>query len=275
MYHSFPGMDQYFWSEIPDLPFIFPLSPTANNRSRGTPQIDSNPYDPTSTTSDENRFEESHGPYAPPCTAISTPPGKGDVSDAQQFVFGDAQSPFALDIDSFWPTPAAYGNHMLAPTTSLFIRDPPLPLAPSPPSPTDRTSFSPRSQLGDPISSAPPTLSGSVSTRGDSAYQEGPEDTAALPDPQPIQQSSSRPSKKRKTDQLEADSDDGSSLLHCCMTVKPESLARHLKSDGHKRNAGLPLDRPEPGMVASPGKTLEIVIFVLNTEAKPLPPTPA
>lgn len=29
------------------------------------------------------------------------------------------------------------------------------------------------------------------------------------------------------------------------MTVKPESLARHLKSDGHKRNAGLPLDRPE------------------------------
>lgn len=29
------------------------------------------------------------------------------------------------------------------------------------------------------------------------------------------------------------------------MMVKPESLARHLKSDGHKRNAGLPLDRPE------------------------------
>ncbi|KAH9966822.1 hypothetical protein BC827DRAFT_701717 [Russula dissimulans] len=27
--------------------------------------------------------------------------------------------------------------------------------------------------------------------------------------------------------------------------VKPESLARHLKSDGHKRNAGAPLDRPE------------------------------
>jgi hypothetical protein len=34
-------------------------------------------------------------------------------------------------------------------------------------------------------------------------------------------------------------------LLQCCMTVKPESLARHLKSDGHKRNACLPLDRPE------------------------------
>ena len=236
MYHSFPGMDQYSWSEIPDLPFYFPLSPTASNRSRGTPQIHPNPYDSTSTTSDENRFEESHGPYAPPCTAISTPPGKGDVSDAfnstqlysvnaglppgsagqalsrQQIVFGDAQSPFALDIDGFWPTPAAYENHTPAPTTSLFVHDPPLPLPPSPPSPpspTDRTSFSPRSQPDDPISSAPPTLSGSVSTRGDSACQEGPEVTAALPNPRPIQQSSGRPSRKRKTDQLEVDSDDG------------------------------------------------------------------
>ena len=38
---------------------------------------------------------------------------------------------------------------------------------------------------------------------------------------------------------------DTKTLLQCCLMVKPESLARHLKSDGHKRNAGLPTDRPE------------------------------
>lgn len=198
------------------------------------------------------------------------PPGSAGPSlPEQQFIFGDGRSPFVFNTEDLWPMPPAHVNHIPAPTTYLSTPDPqappqhtPLPSLPHPLPPRDSSSFSQNSQLDDPISLACPTPPESVSTLSDSAIPGDSPVTATPPQPRPIQRQSSRPSKKRKADQ--ADSDDESvrtflyfshlvlncfparkTLLQCCMMVKPESLARHLKSDGHKRNAGLPLDRPE------------------------------
>lgn len=194
----------------------------------------------------------------------------------QHFIFGDGRSPFAFNIEDLWPQPEAtsmplaHENPIPAPTTYLSMPDPqappqhtPLSSLPHPLPPRDSSSFSQNSQVDNPISLACLTPPESVSTLSDPAFPGDSPVTATPPQPRPIQRSSSRPSKKRKADQ--ADSDDESvrtflyishlvlnyffparkTLLQCCMMVKPESLARHLKSDGHKRNAGLPLDRPE------------------------------
>jgi hypothetical protein len=192
----------------------------------------------------------------------------------QQFIFGDGLSPFAFNIEDLWPRatsmPPAHENPIPAPTTYLSMPDPqappqhtPLSSLPHPLPPRDSSTFSQNSQIDDPISLACPNPPESDSTPSDPAFPGDSPVTATPPQPRPIQRSSSRPSKKRKADQ--ADSDDESvraflyfshvvlnlffparkTLLQCCMMVKPESLARHLKSDGHKRNAGLPLDRPE------------------------------
>ena len=197
----------------------------------------------------------------PPWSAGQTLPG-------QQFVFGNGRSSFAFNIDDIWPMPPAHENNIPAPITPFSTLQAPSQAPPQhtllPPllPPRDSSSFSKNSRLDGPISLACPTPPESVSTPSDSAFQGDFPAPATRPQPRPIQRSSSRPSKKRKVDQ--ADSDDESvcafyyfshlvlkfpltrkPLLQCCMMVKPESLARHLKSDGHKRNAGLPLDRPE------------------------------
>ncbi|KAF8478520.1 hypothetical protein DFH94DRAFT_750427 [Russula ochroleuca] len=147
-------------------------------------------------------------------------------------------------MDNFCLTPTVYKNHNPVPTASFSVPDPPPPrFPPLPPPPTAQTSFLPNSQLDGPIFLTYPTPSGTVSTRDDSARQGDSPVTAPPPKRQPSQRAFGRSSKKRKTGK--ADINDKITLLQCCMTVKPESLARHLKSDGHKRNAGLPLDRPE------------------------------
>ena len=294
MYRSFPGTDQFSWSEFSEMQLGFPASLTSSDRSPSLPQNQLDPCDPNSTPFDDGRSNDSLDFCPPPCAAISYPPGRGDVWDTldllqlfsanpgippasagqtlprQQFVFGGGQPPFALNTEDFWPMPSAYENHIPAPITPVSLPDPPhpspLPSLPPPLLPGDSSSFSQNCQLDKPISMTYPTPSEAVSIRGDrdSALQGEPQVTATptTRKPRPIQRSSGRPSKKRKVD--EADSDDESvrtflhfqhrmlkfylarkSLLQCCMMVKPESLARHLKSDGHKRNAGLPLDRPE------------------------------
>ncbi|KAI0306423.1 hypothetical protein B0F90DRAFT_1665739 [Multifurca ochricompacta] len=169
----------------------------------------------------------------------------GQPQSGQQFVFDDAQSPFAFNFDYLWPTPA-YENYPPAPDAFFSVPDPSIAF-------TDRSPLSPDSKLYDRIPQACPTSSEPTPTPAGPACQEGSQVTAAPSKPRPLQQASTRSGKKRKTTHI--DSDDGSliltilesrkDLLQCCMMVKPESLARHLKSDGHKRNAGLPTDRPE------------------------------
>lgn len=204
------------------------------------------------------------------------PPGcesAGSTLPEQQFFFGDGRPPFAFNIEDLWPQATsmlpAHENPIPTPTTYLSMPDPQAPpqhthlsSLPLPLPPRDSSSFSQISQVDDPNSLACPTPPESVSTLSDSAFPGDSPVAATPPQPRAIHPSSSRPSKKRKADQ--ADSDDESvrifsyfshlgliffpvrkTLLQCCMMVKPESLARHLKSDGHKRNAGLPLDRPE------------------------------
>ncbi|KAH9981144.1 hypothetical protein BGW80DRAFT_1556243 [Lactifluus volemus] len=255
MYYSPSGMDQYSWSDIPDMPYILPSSHTTpNDRSRCPPQIQHDLHDSAPTPFDENQFRDLPSFYAPPFASISSSPVAGDVSDAfnplhiystnvslpppqtrPQFVFGGIQSPFAFDFSPSWPTPV----HPPAQFASLSVVD-------SPAVSTDQASFSPDSELADLVSWAYPTPSESTpsSTPDSAACKEGLQVPATSPRPEPFQRSSTRrSSKKRKISH--SDSEDGSRLLQCCMTVKPESLARHLKSDGHKRNACLPLDRPE------------------------------
>ncbi|KAI9507359.1 hypothetical protein F5148DRAFT_120171 [Russula earlei] len=276
MYHRFHDVDQYSWSEIPDIPFIFPPSPIPSDCSRAPPQMQLAPYGISSTPFDKNRSKGSQDFYAPPCAAIADLPGRGDVWNAlipsqlysanaglppgsqgqtlhdQQFAFGEAPSPFTFSMDNVWPAPLAFENYVSAPITPPSVPGPspvphlpPLPPLPPPP-PTDRTSFSPISRLDDPTSLAYPAPPEPISTPGDSPRPKHSQVSAAPPKPRSTPRSSRHPiKKKRKSDQPEAVSDDGSTMLQCCMTVKPESLARHLKSDGHKRNAGLPLDRPE------------------------------
>lgn len=243
MYCSSSGMDQYSWSDIPEMPYIFSCSsPTPSDSSRGTPQIQPNLYDSTSTSFDENRFRSSQTFYAPPCASISPPLITGDVSDAfnsshiysanislphtgqnqprPPFVFGDIQSPFAFNIDHFWPTPA-YEINPPARVASLSV---PYPPAPS----TDQASFSPSSQLGEPdyLACLAPSKTASESTPGSTACKEGSQVPTVPPRSPPLQQSSARSSsKKRKTSQ----------------------------SDGDDKSVGAPLNSPQQ-MLKLPGR---------------------
>jgi hypothetical protein len=217
-------MDQYSWSDFPEMPYIFSSSPTPSDCSRCPPQLQHHPYDSISTSFDESQFSDSPTLYVPPCAAISPPLVAGDVLDAfnppniysanislpstgqtqprPQFVFGGIQSPFAFNIDHFLPT-AVHQNHPPSQVASLPVLGPPA-------ASTDEASFSPNSQLGDLASWACPTPSEftSESTLG-GACEEGVQVPAVVPRPQPLQRSSTRrSSRKRKTSQ--SDSDDGS-----------------------------------------------------------------
>ena len=236
MYRSFPGTDQFSWSEFPEMQYAFPPSLTSSNCSPGLPQNQLDPCDANSTSFDDSQSNDSLDFYPPPCVAIHSPPGRGDVWDTldllqlysanpgvapasagqtlprQQFVFGDGQSSFALNLGDFWP---AQESHISAPITPVSLPDPPscpspLPSFPPPLLPRDSSSFSQNSHPNDPIYMTYPTPSESVSTRGDrdSPLQEDSQVTALPPTrkPRPIQRTSGRPSKKRKADQ--ADSDD-------------------------------------------------------------------
>ena len=271
MYRSFPSMDQCSWSNVQDVPCIFPPSPAPSNCSRGPPQLQLDPDDLTSTSFYQELFKELEEFCTPPCTDISTIQGRGDVWDAfnlsqlysvnaglpprserqtlpeQQIVFGDAQSPFPFDIDNFCLAPTAYKNHIPAPIASFSVPlpDPPPPhFLPLPPPPKDQTSFLQNDQLYGPNSLTCTTPAESGSTPVNSARQGGSRVTAPPPKRQPTQRASGGSPKKRKTDK--ADGDDGvvcaflylslpgadifsgaKPLLRCCMTVKPESLARH------------------------------------------------
>ena len=231
MYHSFSGIDQCSWPNVQNVPCIFPPSPAPSNCSHGSPQIQLDPDDPTSTLFHQNLLRELEDFYAPPCADVSPIPGRGDVWDAfnlsqfysanaglptlsarqtppggQQLVFGDAQSPFPFDIDNFFLTPTAYKNHNPAPTASFSAAEPhPLRLPPIPPPPTAQTSFLPNSQPDGYDFPTCPTPSGTVSTPGDSALQGASPVTAPPPKRQPARRASGRSSKKRKTNKADND----------------------------------------------------------------------
>jgi hypothetical protein len=288
MHHSFPDIDQYSWPGVQGIPFI--SSPTPSNCSSGPPQMQLDLFDPSSMSSYQNSFKALEDFYAPPCANVSAPPGRQDVLNAlsqlysanprppgrsarqtppeQQFVFGDAQSGFAFDIDSLFLSPTAYKNPNPAPNAPISVLDPPQAAPPGflphPPPPTNQTSFPQNSQLDGRNYLTCPIPFEPVSKLDDPSRQEGTRVTAPPPKRHTTQRASGS-SKKRKTGKADNDDEivraflifliptpllnflfsDAKVLLQCCKTVKPESLARHLKSDGHKRNAGLPLDRPE------------------------------
>ena len=241
MYRSFAEMDQFSWSGFPEMQFVFPPSFTLGDCTPGPPQNHLDPCDTNSTSFDDSQSNDSLDFYPPPCTAISSPQGRGDVWDTldlsqlysanpgvlpasagqtlprQQFVFGDGQSSFALNLEDFWPTPSTYENHIPAPITPVSVPDPPPHPSPPPPLlPTDSLSFSQNSQLDDPISMTRPTPSESVSTRGDgdSAFQGDSQVRAPPAKSRPIQRSSGRPSKKRKADQADSDDETVRAFLH-------------------------------------------------------------
>ncbi|KAI0283067.1 hypothetical protein BGY98DRAFT_1094012 [Russula aff. rugulosa BPL654] len=250
MYHSVPVIDQHSWPDVQDFSFILPSSPAPSSCSSVTPQMQLDFYDPTSTSFYQNSFKELGDFYAPSCTSVSTPPGREDVLNAlsqlysanprppgrptkqtppgQQIVFGDTQSHCPFDIDNFCLSPTAYKNYN------------PAPIAPIPASfPQQSSQLDGRNFLTCPIPLEP------VSKPDDPSRQEGSLATAPPLKRQPTLRASGLSSKTRKRKAGKAVNVDEIVLLQCCMTVKPESLARHLKSDGHKRSAGLPLDRPE------------------------------
>ncbi|KAN0123717.1 hypothetical protein V8E52_002207 [Russula decolorans] len=230
-------------------------------------------YDPTSTSFYQNSFKELEDFYAPPWADDSTPAVRGDAWNAfsqlyavnprppgrsasqtppgQQFVFDDTQSHFPFDMDNFCLSPTAYKNHNPAPIAPISVRGPsecrgqvaPPRFLPHPPPPINQTSFPQNGQLDGRNVLSCPIPAEPASKSDDPSRHEGSRVTAPPPKRQPIQRASGCSSKRRKAGK--ADNDDEMVLLPCCKTVKPESLARHLKSDGHKRNAGLPLDRPE------------------------------
>ena len=246
MYRSFPGTDQFSWSEFQEMQLVFPPSLTSSDRSPSLPQNQLDPCDPNASPFDDGQSNDSLEFCPPPCAAISYPPGRGDVWDTldflqlfsanpgvppasagqtlprQQFVFGGGQPPLALNPEDFWTMPSAYENHIPAPITPVSLPDPPqpspLPSLPPPLLPRDSSSFSQNCQLDDPISMTHPTPSEAVSTRGDrdDALQGDPQVTAPLPTrkPRPIQRSSGRPSKKRKVDGADCDDETVRTFLH-------------------------------------------------------------
>jgi hypothetical protein len=221
MYHSFPGIDQYSWPDMQDIPFLFPSSPAPSNCSSGPPQMQLDLYDPNSTSFYQNSFKNLEDfYYAPSCANASTPPVREDVLNAlsqlysanprlpgrsarqtpprQQFVFGDTQSHFDFDIDKLCLSPTAYKNHDPAPIAPISVRDPPR-FLPHPPPPTNQTSFSQNGQLdGRNFLTCPNPLE-PVSKSDDPSRQEDSLVTAPPPKRQPTQRASFHSSKKRKT----------------------------------------------------------------------------
>ncbi|KAI9466365.1 hypothetical protein BJY52DRAFT_1209132, partial [Lactarius psammicola] len=251
------GMDEYSWSVPPEPPYIFSLSPTPSGNSNGLPQKQPDLQVLTYTPLVENLSNDTQNPYTP-CDAVSPPsamnpashvfnlsqfysanasvPPAGKALPTPPFAFGSIQSSFAFNLDEFWPT-SGYEDH--SSTSSLS----PMPDAVVVPGDELRVGLSPNSRVANPVSETCSPPSGSVSTPGSPAPSENSKVVTVPRKSRSPRRPSTRPSKKCKT--AEDESDDESTLLQCCLTVKPESLARHLKSDGHKRNAGLPTDRPE------------------------------
>ena len=201
-------------------------------------------------------------------SANPRPPGRSarQNTPGQQFVFGDPQSQFPFDIDNFCLSPTAYKNHNPAPIAPTCVRDTLAPpgFLPRPPPPTNQTPFPQNGQLDGRNFMTYPISVESVSKSDDPSSQEDSRVMAPPPKRQPAQRASGCSSKRRKSGKVDNDDEivrafllifliptpmlnflGHKVLLPCCKTVKPESLARHLKSDGHKRHAGLPLDRPE------------------------------
>lgn len=222
MYHSFPGMEQLSWSNIQDVPCIFSPSPAPSDCSHGQTQIQFDPHDPTSTLFHQNLLKELEDFCTPPCADISDISGQQDLWDAfnlsqlfsvnaglpprsasqtlpgHHLIFGDAQSPFSLDLDSGCPTPTIYKNQIPTPAASFSEPDPHPCVLPLPPLPTDQTSSLPKSQLDGSIFLSCPAPSKPVSAPDDSARQEDSRVTAPPPKRQPSQRASGRSNKKRK-----------------------------------------------------------------------------
>jgi hypothetical protein len=244
-------MDQYSWSDIPDMPYIFPSSLTPNDCSRCPPQFQHDLYDPAPTSFDENQFRDLPSFYAPPCAAISSSPVAGDVLDAfsplhiystntslprpqtrPQFVFGDIQSPFAFDFSYSWPTPV-HQTHPPAQFAPLSVVD-------FPAVSTDQVSFSPGSELADTISWAYPTPSESTpeSTPDSVACKEG----LQVPATSFQRPSTRRSSKRRKISH--SDSEDGSVraplyfLLEKCSNSSLGKEPASMLLDGKARELG-------------------------------------
>ncbi|KAI9446305.1 hypothetical protein H4582DRAFT_545797 [Lactarius indigo] len=247
-------MDEYSWSVPPEPPYMFSVSPTSSNNPNGPPQKQPALRIPTTTSLADNLPNDTQNPYTP-CDAVSpplatnpashvfnlsqfysananAPPARGTLP-TPPFAFGDIQSSFAFNVDEFWPT---LGYDDRSSTSDLSSIPDPI-IAP------DELNLSPNSRVSNSVSETCFPPSKSVSTPGSPARSENSKVATVPRKARSPRRSSTRPSKKCKT--IEDESDDESTLLQCCMMVKPESLARHLKSDGHKRNAGLPTDRPE------------------------------
>ncbi|KAH9079573.1 hypothetical protein EDB83DRAFT_2311168 [Lactarius deliciosus] len=250
-------MDEYAWSVPPEPPYMFPVPPTPSNNFNGPPQKQPELRMPTTTFLAENLPNDTPNPYTP-CDAVSPPlatnhashvfnlsqfysanasaPPAGKTLLTPPFAFGDIQSSFAFNVDEFWPTLGlGYEDH--SSTSDLSSIPDPIIV------PGDEPSLSPKSRVSNLVSETSFPPSESVSTPGSPTCSENSKVATVLRKVRSPRRSSTRPSKKCKT--TEDESDDESTLLQCCMMVKPESLSRHLKSDGHKRNAGLPTDRPE------------------------------
>ncbi|KAH9180707.1 hypothetical protein EDB89DRAFT_58940 [Lactarius sanguifluus] len=248
-------MDEYAWSVLPEPPYIFPVPPTPSNNSNGPPQKQPGLRMPTTTFLTENLPNDTPNPYTP-CDAVSPPlatnpashvfnlsqfystnasaPTADKTLPTPPFAFGDIQSSFAFNVDEFWPT-LGYEDH--SSTSDLSSIPDPIIV------PGDELSLSPKSRVSNLVSETSFPPSESASTPGSPACSENSKVATVPRKARSPRRSATRPSKKCKT--AEDESDDESTLLQCCMMVKPESLSRHLKSDGHKRNAGLPTDRPE------------------------------
>lgn len=247
-------MDDYSWAVPPEPPYIFSLSATPSEDLNGSPQKQPGLHVAAPTFVTENLPNDTQNPYMP-CDAASPPsatnsashvfnlsqissanasvlPPAGKALPMPPFTFGDIQSSFSFNVNEFWPL-LGYDDH----SSTSDLSSMPDPIA----APGDELSPSLDNRAANPVSETCSPPSEPASTPGSRKKPKAA--TVPRKSRSSRRSPSTRPSKKSKP--AEDESDDDSTLLQCCMMVKPESLARHMMSDGHKRNAGLPTDRPE------------------------------
>lgn len=270
MYHSFPGVDQYSWSDAHDFPFMFPSSPAPSTCSSGTPQMQLDLYDPASTPFYQNSFKELGDFYAPSYANVSTPPEREEVLNAlmqlysanpcppgrstrqthpeQQPVFSGTQSHPPFDMDNLCLSPTAYKDHNSAPIAPIPLRHPPAPPRFLPHPPTNQASFPQNSQLDSRNFLTYPIPLEPVSKPDDPSRQEDSRVTAPPPERQPTQRTSGSSSKKRKTGKAVNYDDMVRALLYVSF---PTSKLKFL------RRKGFP-SMLHDGEAGEPRQTLEI-----------------
>lgn len=266
-------MDDYSWAVPPEPPYIFSLSATPSEDLNGSPQKQPGLHVAAPTFVTENLPNDTQNPYMP-CDAASPPsatnsashvfnlsqissanasvlPPAGKALPMPPFTFGDIQSSFSFNVNEFWPL-LGYDDH----SSTSDLSSMPDPIA----APGDELSPSLDNRAANPVSE---TCSPLQSLRLHQAVERNPKlrlcrgSLGLLADHLvPVLPKNPSPPKMRAMT-IQYASDDHfqctrylficgtKTLLQCCMMVKPESLARHMMSDGHKRNAGLPTDRPE------------------------------